>query len=162
MLYGRHVLNLLLLSVLSVALFGSCADKKDADPGDTVLRILDLHDLAGKQLEDRSKESRDKEVNREKLSALIADLDQHDPFIADIYLGFVLGVLSSHQTRLFVTTEGTRAEVMAGKAVIGMRLVDGTWRIVLGESVPAEIMERALPEKKTYEDAKARAAAGVK
>jgi hypothetical protein len=144
---------------LAIVVCFACSEKKASNPGDTVLKLLDLHNLAGRQLEERTKESSGAEVDRAKLAALIVDLDEHDPFIADIYLGFVLGVLASNQARLFITVEGSGAKVAAGKAVVKMRLVDGNWKIVLGESVPQVIKERAFLEKKNYEEAKARARA---
>jgi hypothetical protein len=159
MMLSRHMKRLLaILSALAIVGCFACSAKKAPNPGDTVLKLLDLHDLAGKLPEERTKESSEAEVDRSKLAALIVDLDDHDPFIADIYVGFVLGVLASHQARLFVTVEGSRAEVAAGKAVVKMRFVDDNWKIVLGESVPREIKERAIVEKKNYEEAKAAAA----
>ena len=155
---SRHMKRLLVVFTVSLIVAGfACSAEKPPNPGDTVLKLLDLHNLAGKLPEERTKENAEAEVDRAKLAALIADLDEHDPFIADIYLGFVLGVLASHQARLFVTVEGYRAEIAAGRASVKMRLVDGNWKIVLGESVPPEIKERALLEKKNYEEAKAAA-----
>ncbi len=156
----RHTRRLpAIFSVLALVGGFACSTQKAPSPGDTVLKLLDLHGLAGKLPEERTRESSEAEVDRAKLAALIVDLDDHDPFIADIYVGFVLGVLASHQARLFVTVEGSRAEVAAGRASVKMRLVDSSWKIVLGESVPREIKERALVEKKNYEDAKAAGAA---
>ncbi len=155
----RHTRRLpAIFSALALVGGFACSTQKAPSPGDTVLKLLDLHNLAGKLPEERTKENREVEVDRAKLAVLILDLDEHDPFIADIYVGFVLGVLASHQARLFVTVEGSRAEVAAGRAGIKMRLVDGNWKIVLGESVPREIKERAIVEKKNYEEAKATAA----
>ena len=90
---SRHTRHLpAIFSVL--ALFGcfACSEQKAPSPGDTVLKLLDLHNLAGKLPGERTKENREVEVDRAKLAALIVDLDEHDPFIADIYVGFVLGV----------------------------------------------------------------------
>ena len=152
----RHTRRLpAIFSALALVGGFACSDEKASSPGDTVLKLLDLHNLAGKLPEERTKESSEAEVDRAKLAALIMDLDEHDPFIADIYVGFVLGVLASHQARLFVTVEGSRAEVAAGRALVKMRLVDGNWKIVLGESVPREIKKRAFVEKRNYEEAKA-------
>ena len=152
----RHTGHLpAIFSTLALVGCFACSAQKAPSPGDTVLKLLDLHNLAGKLPGERTKENREVEVDRAKLAALIVDLDDHDPFIADIYVGFVLGVLASHQARLFVPVEGSRAEVAAGRASVKMRLVDGNWKIVLGESVPLEIKERAIVEKKNYEEAKA-------
>ena len=150
--YKKHLPAI--FPVLALVGCFACSAEKASNPGDTVLKLLDLHNLAGKLPEERTKESSEAEVDRAKLAALIMDLDEHDPFIADIYVGFVLGVLARHQARLFVTVEGSRAEVTAGRAGVKMRLVDGNWKIVLGESVPREIKERAIVEKKNYEEAK--------
>ncbi len=156
---SRHTKRLpAIFPVLALVGCFACSAENAPNPGDTVLKLLDLHNLAGKLPEERTKESSEAEVDRAKLAALIVDLDEHDSFIADIYVGFLLGVLASHQARLFVTVEGSHAEVTAGRAGVKMRLIDGNWKIVLGESVPREIKERAIVEKKNYEEAKAAAA----
>lgn len=134
-------------------------DAKAGEPVDSVHRLLALHDLEGKALQDRSEESRDKEVERSALEALVLDLGDHDPFIADIYLGFVLGALAQNQDKLFVEKSGSEATVHAGRARVSMRLVDGGWKIVLAGSVPDEIKERAAVEKENFDEAKARAKA---
>ena len=127
-----------------------------ADPRETTRALLALHELEGKQPEDRSDDTKRAEVHREALSELIADLDRTDRFIADLYVGFVVGALARHQTRLFVTREGSRAVVSAGKARIVLRLAQGRWRIVLAESVPPEVKRRAVEAKRSYDQARAR------
>jgi len=156
----KRVIALLLAMGLAIAL-AACREggAKADEPVVAVHKLLALHDLEGKTPRERTEESRDREVERGTLREFIADMDDHDPFIADIYLGFVLGVLSSNQSKLFVEREGARATVHAGRARVAMRLVDGEWKIVLSESVPDEIKERSAVEKKNFDEAKARAKA---
>lgn len=155
----KHRMSLITAALFAASILACCCTQKEeqADPSKAIITLLDLHDLAGKQPDQRSPDSRRKEVDRSKLEPLIADLDAHDPFIADVYLGFVLGVLAHNQSRLYVERAGSEATVFAGKATVSMRLVDGRWKVVLGDSVPPEIKERAALEKKSFEEAKARA-----
>jgi hypothetical protein len=145
------------LTVLVAA--SACERDKDrtADPAGTASALLSLHDLAGRQPEERPKEILDREVDRAALRALVADLDEHDKFISDIYLGFVVGALARNQRGLFVTTRGDDAAIEAGKATIRLKLVGSSWKIILDASVPDEIKERAAAQKKSYEEARARA-----
>jgi hypothetical protein len=126
------------------------------DPRDTARALLALHELDGVQPAQRSDEAKGTDVHRDALAELIADLESTDRFTADLYVGFVVGALARHQTRLFVAREGSRATVSAGKARIAMRLEQGRWRILLAESVPDEIKRRASQAKQEYEAARAR------
>jgi len=151
--------------VAGLVLAGACSSEPPApsvgDPRDTALALLALHDLEGQQPEERSDESKRSEVHREALAELIGDLDSTDRFTADLYVGFIVGALARHQTRLFVSRQGSRAVVSAGKARIALRLDGAKWRIVLAESVPDEIKRRAVEAKQAYEAAKARGQAGA-
>ncbi len=142
-------------------LIAACGENDSAlaspDPRDVAKTILELHDLLGRQPEDRSEASREKEIPPAELEKLIVDYSSHDRFISDIYVGFTVGVLSRNQTRLFPLKKGKRAELAAGKATVHLDLIDGRWLINLGRTVPSQIKERAALEKKKFDDAKARA-----
>lgn len=128
------------------------------DPLKTARELLSLHDVLGKQPEDRPDQSKEQQVDPQALAAVIADLDGRDPFITDLYVGFVVGALSRYQDKLVATASAGRATVVAGRARIAMKLDDRTWKIVLEESVPQEIVERAAAEKRRFDEAKARGA----
>ena len=142
------------LLMLSAALLISCANERQKAPGPgspdpllTVETLLELHNLRGKQPEERSVEILRKQVAREDLEKLIVDFKKHDPFIGNLYVGFVVGALSRYQTRLHLTVKGKRAAVRAGKVQVVMRLVGDVWLVVLEDSVPFEIKARAREEK---------------
>ncbi len=128
------------------------------DPLGTVRDLLRAHDLLGKQPEQRTEKSKEKEVDRRALGALIVDLSDQERFLADLYVGFVVGALARNQGRLFLSRKGARAEVSAGDAKIVLVLHNGRWKIVLAESVPKEIKKRAAEEKARFDDAKKRGA----
>lgn len=132
---------------------------RGVQPLKAVERLLSLHDLNGRQPEERSAESRNREVDRGKLEALVSDLNKHDPFTSNLYVGFIVGALARYQTRLMVTQSGDRAEIMAGKARVVMRRADNEWRFVLDESIPEVIQQRAAEEKRRFESARAMSAA---
>ncbi len=134
---------------------GDTAAPTGPDPRVAAHDLLALHGLVGRQPEERSEQEREQEIDPQALGRLIADLEEHDPFLADIYVGFVLGVLARHQTRLVVDRLGSRAVIIAGKARIVVVLDAGSWKIVLGESVPDEIKRRALEEQRRFDEAKA-------
>ncbi|MCP4599707.1 MAG: hypothetical protein GY847_04070 [Proteobacteria bacterium] len=124
------------------------------DPLATVRELLRLHDLLGKQPEDRSEETRNKEVERGALSPLFLDLDAQEPFLTNLYVGFVVGVLARNQGRLYISRRGHRVEVTAGNARIVLKLESDRFRIVLKESIPEAIKKRAAKEKARFEEAK--------
>jgi len=154
------------LLALAIAV-GACeqAERREAQDGEgplaTARALLALHDLQGRQPEERTKESVEKEVDREALAGLVEDLEGRDGFITDVYLGFVLGSLARNQTRLSAAREGTRAVIRAGKAAVVLDLAGGRWKVDLEASVPEEIKRRAIEEKKSYEEAKANAATAI-
>ena len=149
----RAVLPIAALLALSACGDDRPPEPQGPDPLDAVREILRLHDLEGRQPEERSPQAREREVDRAALSRLVADLDARDPFLSDLYVGFVVGALARHQTRLFVSRMGNRAEVSAGDARIVLVLDGGRWKILLGDSVPDEIERRAAQEKRRYEEA---------
>ncbi len=139
--------------------FTEKAANRGEHPLQAVERLLSLHDLNGRQPEERSAKSRNREVDRGRLEALVSDLNNHDSFTSNLYVGFIVGALARYQTRLMVTQKGDHAEVMAGKVRVVMRRSDNKWRFVLSESIPEVIKQRAAEEKKRFESAKAMSAA---
>jgi hypothetical protein len=116
-------------------------------PLDTANKILKLHGLLGKQPDERPDRVQKAAPDRGALKQLFLDYDKEDPFLADLYVGFVVGALSVNQRNLHVFQESRRAEVKAGNARISMHLVGGVWRVSLSESIPVEIRARAKMEK---------------
>jgi len=132
-------------------------------PLDTITELLTLHDLAGRQPADRPAAVRDREVDREALSRLFTDLDAEERFLTDLYVGFVVGALAREQSRLAVgSPAGGRVVVRAGGLDVVLRLVDGRWRIVLGETIPPAIREQARAERERYEAARTAGAAATR
>lgn len=149
-----------------VAALGACAEPPAGapvaagpDPLATAQGLLELHGLSGRQPEERPEDLRDAPVPRERLARFAADLDARDPFLTDLYVGFVVGALARHQGRLFIERQGNRAVISAGDARIALVLAPSGWQVVLEESVPDEIKRRAAEEHQRYIDAKARAGA---
>jgi hypothetical protein len=130
--------------------------KEPAGPGPmhTVNQLLRLHDLLGRQPEERSPASRNKVVDPKALDALIFDFGDYDPFIRDLYVGFVTGALARSQGRLFVTKQGERAEVSSGRLRIKMARAGDLYQIILKESIPEEIKKRARLEKAKFDQAR--------
>ncbi len=124
-----------------------------SDPLATVRDLLRLHDLLGKQPEERSDKTRNTKVKRSALNPLFTDLEDPGPFLSDLYVGFVVGALARNQGRLFVSRQGGRAEVTAGKARIVLKLAGNRFRIVLSESIPEDIKKRAAQEKIRFDKA---------
>ena len=141
----------ILTAISLAASVSACNIGENSDPipspGETVVQLLELYAVAGQQPEDRSEKDIQNEVNRQRLAVLFTDLEDHDRFLADIYVGFLVGALARYQTRLFATVEGTRATVTAGKVVVMMQLVNKQWKIVLTDSIPPEIKQRAAEER---------------
>ena len=69
----------------------------------------------------------------------------------------MVGALARFQDKLVATAGGGRATVIAGRARIALRLAGESWQIVLEESVPQEIKDRAAIEKRRFDEARARA-----
>ena len=114
-----------------------------ADPLDTVKQILSLHGVLGKRIEERSESDRHREPDPAALAGLFADYRDTEPFLANLYVGFVTGVLARYQENLSVTIEGARARVSAGALDIYLRRESDKWRVLLDRSVPPEIKRRA-------------------
>ena len=123
------------------------AEPKRPAPKSFVSAVLKLHDLEGKRPEARSDASRRKEVDRAELGKLFSDYEREDPFLADLYVGFIVGSLAANQERLQVFEQGARAEIRAGKTKIALRLENGRWRASLDDSIPDAIKARAKMEK---------------
>lgn len=116
-------------------------------PSDTLAQILRMHGVEGRSLNERPPEFQKAAVDREVLSRIFMDYAAEDPFLANLYVGFIVGVLAEHQNTLQVKTKGLRSEVRAGKARIFMHLHDKFWRISLTESIPDAVKARAKMEK---------------
>lgn len=129
------------------------AREPQAEPLDAVRRLLALYDLAAKGPAERGAAEKNKAVDRNEVLALVADAPAHDPFLVDLYTGFLAGVLSSSRNGLVVTRRGDTAEVAAGRLRVVLRLDGATWKIALAESVPDEIKARALMAKESFERA---------
>jgi hypothetical protein len=148
--------------LLAICCCCACGDQSQTevsatpDPLETARELLALHDLKGARPGDRTAEVKDKQVDRAAVAALVADFEGRDPFVTDLYVGFVVGALAQFQDRLIATARTGRATVVAGRARIAMKLDSGKWRIVLEESVPDEIKQRAAAEKQRFDEAQAR------
>jgi hypothetical protein len=77
-------------------------------------RLLAAHHLLGRQPEELTKEEKDTPVDQKVIEALVADLGAYDPFIRDLYVGFVVGALARHQGRWITSIDGDRATIAAG------------------------------------------------
>ena len=128
-----------------VALFAAtgCAEKprEAARPrAETfVFDLLSLHDLNGTSPSARSDAARRKPVDRAALARLFADYEKEDPFLADLYVGFIVGSLATHQERLQIFESGARAEIRAGNTTVSLRYGNGAWRASLAASIPEAI-----------------------
>jgi len=155
-----------MLRVLFAALLAGClagCDKPapDPDPLETVRALLVLHDLEGKQPEQRTDAERKKGIDRAKLAELVGDLDDFDVFIADLYTGFVAGGAARAQENLSVRKVAGHAEVRAGKLDIVLERRGERWVIDLGRTIPPEIKKRAAEEHERFTQARARGQALV-
>jgi hypothetical protein len=144
-----RIIPAMTMLALVCAWTGCASSSKEAtpEPLDSVKQILRLHGLEGRSLGNRSEAARHAAVDREKLSLLFLDYTKEDPFLANLYVGFITGVLAGNQHVLQVTQRGSRAKVLAGNLSISMHLKDGAWRVSLAESVPAAVKARAKMEK---------------
>ena len=116
-------------------------------PMSFVTAVLRLHDLEGRHPEARSEAARRKAVDRAALERLFAGYAEEDPFLADLYVGFIVGSLAANQERLQVFEQGGRAEIRAGNTRISLRLDHGHWRASLQDSIPEAVKARAKMEK---------------
>ena len=140
--------------VLSCVWAASCspqgphpAPDEERDPLATTSKLLEAHGLVGRTPDQRSPAERDRPIDKALLRPLFSDLDDYEPFIADIYVGFVVGALAEHQKRLFVSRQGLRSRVSAGQLDVQLKLEEGRWRIILAETIPEVIKKRAAAEK---------------
>ena len=123
------------------------SNPRSPDPLRTVQALLELHDLLGKQPEERSQAARQRPVDEAALIELVHEFEKDDPFLANLYVGFVVGALARYQTRLRVNVKGNCAEIRAGDLQVVLKLVGDVWRVDLEKSVPEEIKVRAKMEK---------------
>jgi hypothetical protein len=146
-------LLLLLMTVLSVV---ACMDAKqtsdptDPDPTITVNELLRLHGLLGKQPEGRSHKTKNTEIDMASLEPLFVNLEKHDPFLRDVYVGFVVGALARYQGKLFVSKHENEANVRAGNLTVRMKLENDCYKIDLEKTVPTVIKQRAAEERARY------------
>ncbi|MCU0663308.1 MAG: hypothetical protein MUC50_13405 [Myxococcota bacterium] len=136
-----------LACLLFLAVFAGCNNQPLPTPQDTVRDLLELHGLWGRAPQERSLAEREKAVEKERLFPLFTDLAQEDPFLAHLYLGFVVGALARHQQHLVYTAEGSTVEVRAGDVRISMHRGENRFRIALSESIPQIVRQRAEAEK---------------
>ncbi|MDJ0762571.1 MAG: hypothetical protein QNJ97_06235 [Myxococcota bacterium] len=141
------------LVLISAMFFLSCcdrsADKKTSGPSPlaTLRELMRLHDLEGRQPEDRPAATRKKQVDQKALAALFLDFERQDGFLADLYVGFIVGAVARHQAHLKVRTIGNRADVTAGNVRVRLRWSGERWQIAIAESIPDEIKQRAAQLK---------------
>jgi hypothetical protein len=143
---------LLLITVLSVACVDAkqTSDPTNPDPTITVNELLWLHGLLGKQQEDRSHQTKSIEVDMASLETLFVNLEKHDPFLRDVYVGFVVGALARYQGKLFVSKHENEADVRAGNLTVRMKLENDRYKIDLEKTIPAAIKQRAAEEKSRH------------
>jgi hypothetical protein len=146
---------------LITALLAACTmDTKQApdpsgpDPMATVRELLRLHDLLGKQPEERPHKTKNKEVSTASLEPLFVNLETYDPFLRELYVGFVVGALARYQGRLFISKHENEAAVSAGNLKVRMKLKDHRYKIDLEKTIPDAIRQRANKEKNRYQKAK--------
>lgn len=143
------VLNLVCgITLLLGMLLGGCSDtRRTSDPLDTVSELLAVHGLAGKDKTTRSRADRETRIDPEVLQRLIVDYRAFDPFLSDLYVGFVAGALARYQGRFVVERDAKHARVSAGRVTLVMVLGHAGWQIHLGRSVPESIKARAKLEQ---------------
>ncbi len=133
----------------------SCGDNSPkSSPKESVSKLLELHGLKGRLPEDRTEDEKNRAVDKKALEPLIADLDANDPFITDLYVGFVVSVLARSQDNLVVSTKDDQATVKAGTLRVKMVLVENRWKILLEETIPEKIKAKAREEKARVEKKK--------
>ena len=127
---------------------GSGEDTAPApSPEEPLRQLLALHGLLGRSLDERPEAFKKAAINRAALEKWVLDYSEEDPFLADLYVGFVVGATAANQHSMETTVHGARAEVKVGRARIVLHLSKGLWRISLGESVPEAVKARAKMEK---------------
>jgi hypothetical protein len=139
---------------------GSPPDFAEAvsSPLSTAKKLLELHELLGKNPTHRSEEAREREVDDAAMAQLFVDYKKFDPFLADLYVGFIVGALANNQKNMAVTQRrGGRATLSAGKLLVLFKLDGQDWKIILDRTVPDEIKKRAADEKRQFLEARARA-----
>ncbi len=146
--------------LLSVALGAlACGSEREerlmtASPKQTVSALLRLHDVEGKLPEQRDKEARRTSADPRQLKLLIADYGERDSFVDDLYIGFVVGALARCQDQLTINHKGDRATVKAGNVTVVLQQDNDRFRILLAESIPQAIKDRAAAEKIKFDRAK--------
>jgi hypothetical protein len=129
-----------------VASIGACSPNPPPRPHDTVRDLLELHGLWGKTPEDRDEAERRKPPDALRLAPLFTDIEKEDPFLANLYVGFLAGALARHQDHLVYAAEGDTVEVRAGDVRIVMHRMGDRYRIALNKSIPRLIRQRAEAE----------------
>ena len=134
--------------VVTMMLLVGCSDAtRTSGPLDAVSELLSIHGVAGKDADKRSRTARKTQVDKAVLQRLFVDYSGFEPFLADLYVGFVVGALARYQDRLVVEREGRRASVSAGRVTLAMRLGEAGWQIHLGRSIPEPVKARAKLEQ---------------
>lgn len=110
---------------------------------DTLLRAYDLEDVPQAEIRERmARHGRFELVDRPSYEECFADFG--GTASDEGYAGFVVGALAAGRDDIRVTITGERASVSPreGVRIVLLRHDDGTWRIVLRDSVPLELRER--------------------
>jgi hypothetical protein len=116
---------------------------------ETIDALLELHGLRGIMPEERPREVRDRAVDESALKKLFWDYGSEDPFLTNLYVGFVVGALARNQHALAMTQRGQRATVYAGGLAVHMSYNTRShkWQIMLDRTIPANVKKRALAEE---------------
>ena len=130
-----------------VLLPGCSKGRTPPDPRQTVAQILAVHGVSGKDGEARTASEKKKRVDPETLEQLFVDYRDFDPFLAELYVGFVVGALARFQDQLVVEQQSRRARLLAGRVTVVMKLKDTGWQVDLDRSIPQTIKARAKLEQ---------------
>ena len=135
--------------VLSILLCIGCASGESSAtaPITTIDVLLEFHGMRGRMPEERPREARQKAVDENALKQFFLDFESEDPFLANLYVGFVVGALARHQHALVMTQKGNRVVVHAGDLPVAMTYHKGKWLIILKKTIPQSIRRRAEAEK---------------
>jgi hypothetical protein len=139
-------------ALLSLVVLSACeggvthVDARFSTPEHTMgslLRAYDLEDVPQSEIRERmASRGRFELEDRDLYEQCFADFD--GTAAEEGYAGFVVGALAAGRDDVRVTITGDRAELSPreGVRIVMHRAEDGTWGIVLAESVPDDLRER--------------------